>query len=93
MANLVKRRGISVGLVVTGQRVDTDVDEVVSEFHVNTWGGKYDRLDEEVAVMFQAALNDALSNDFDALAAKARKVAVDFGLESVGSPQTGGGKK
>jgi hypothetical protein len=90
---LKKRMTIRIG-IVTGMQ---DIDEngaVLQDYTVNTWGGSYMRMEQEEAILFQQRLNDELGADMDALTAKARKVAVDFGIEMViGTPPDSGKPK
>ena len=78
------RTSIRAGIVIGGQRIDPATDEIVSDYHRNTHGAVYDRLELEEAILFQTALNTELGDDFDALAKKVRAVAVRFGLEQTG---------
>ena len=87
-----KRMTIRIGIVTGMQEID-DTGAVLQDYVVNTWGGSYFRLEQEEAVLFQERLNDELGKDMDALTAKARKVAVDFGLEMVIGTQPDTGKK
>jgi hypothetical protein len=81
-----KRMTIRIGIVTGMQKID-ETGAILQDYVVNTWGGSYFRLEQEEAVLFQQRLNDELGADMDALTAKARKVAVDFGLEMViGTP-------
>lgn len=81
-----KRMTIHIGIVTGMQEID-ESGAVLQDYPVNTWGGSYFRLEQEEAVMFQERLNDELGADLDALIAKARKVAVDFGIEmTIGTP-------
>jgi hypothetical protein len=93
MGELKKRMTIRIG-IVTGMQ---DIDEngaVLQDYTVNTWGGSYMRMEQEEAILFQQRLNDELGADMDALTAKARKVAVDFGVEMViGTPPDSGKPK
>ena len=84
-----KRMTIRIGIVTGMQEID-DTGAVLQDYPVNTWGGSYFRLEQEEAVLFQQRLNDELGTDMDALMAKARKVGVDFGIETVigASPDT-----
>lgn len=91
MAELKKRASIRMGFVLGMQDIDPVTDTVVNDHVVNVWGGMYERMEPEEAVLFQAELNNKCGADLDALITKARKVASDFGLETViGSPASGG---
>jgi arginine decarboxylase-like protein len=81
-----KRMTIRIGIVTGMQEID-ETGAVLQDYAVNTWGGSYFHLEQEEAVLFQQRLNDECGKDLDELVAKARKVAVDFGLEMViGTP-------
>lgn len=75
-----KRMTIHIGIITGMQNIDEN-GAVLQDYTVNTWGGSYYRLEPEEAVLFQERLNDELGADMDELTAKARKVAVDFGIE------------
>ena len=75
-----KKFGLAIGCVVTGQRVDPATDNVVSEYEVNVWGGKYSHLDEADLVQVEAKLLEECEAEFNALQMKAAKVMSDFGL-------------
>ena len=81
-----KRMTIRMGITVGNQVIEDD-GTVSEDYIINNWGCSYSRLEPEEAVLFQEALNNEIGADMDALIAKARKVAVDFGLETiVGNP-------
>jgi hypothetical protein len=84
MAEMKKRFAMSMGFVMHAQNIDLETDVVARENFVNVWGGRYERLEQEEAILFEAALNDACGAELDALTFKARAVAVKFGLELVG---------
>lgn len=75
-----KRVTIRIGIVTGMQEIDEN-DAVLKDYAVNTWGGTYARLEPEEAIMLQERLNDAVGADMDAMVTKARKVAMDFGVE------------
>jgi hypothetical protein len=83
MAETKKRMTLRMGIIMGAQVIDEN-GAVREDYIVNNWGGAYYRLEPEEAVMFQAALNEALGDDLDALTKKARAVAVNFGLEMIG---------
>jgi hypothetical protein len=80
---LNKRFSLIIGFGVGTQDIDSVTDRVVHEKIVNVWGGYYQRLEQEEAILFQNALNDALGDEMMALAAKAKTVAAKFGLEII----------
>ena len=85
--NTKKRMTIRLGITIGMQDIDTDSGAVLQDYVVNNWGASYMRLEQEEAVLFQERLNDECGADLDKLVAKARKVAVDFGLETlIGTP-------
>ena len=92
MSETKKRMTIRIGIVTGMQEID-EAGAVLQDYVVNTWGGSYFRLEQEEAVLFQERLNDELGKDMDALTAKARKVAVDFGLEMTIGTNPNAGKK
>ena len=92
MSETKKRMTIRIGIVTGMQEID-ESGAVLQDYIVNTWGGSYFRLEQEEAILFQERLNDELGKDMDALTAKARKVAVDFGLEMVIGAKPDTGKK
>jgi arginine decarboxylase-like protein len=77
-----KRMTMRAGLVMGMQEIDEN-GVVLQDYVVNTWGGSYFRMDQEEAVLFQQRLNDTCGADLDALIAKVRGVAVEFGLETL----------
>ena len=90
MANEKKRAAMSLGFTLHMQNIDTESDTVVMENFVNNWGGRYERLEIEEAVAFEAALKDGCKAEFLALMDKAMDIATDFGLETVvGVPPKG----
>ena len=90
MAEQKKRCAMSLGFTMHMQNIDTESDTVVMENFVNNWGARYERLEIEEAVAFQAALIDGCKAEYLALVNKAMDVAVEFGLETVvGVPPKG----
>lgn len=88
--NTKKRMTIRMGIVMGMQEID-DNGAILQDYPVNVWGAEYDRMEQEEAVLFQERLNDECGDDLDKLINKARKVAVDFGLEMViGAPEKPG---
>ena len=92
MSETKKRMTIRIGIVTGAQEID-ESGSVLQDYIVNTWGGSYFRLEQEESILFQERLNNELGKDMDALTAKARKVAVDFGLEMVVGIPPDAGKK
>lgn len=87
MSELNKRYTIYIGFAFGTQDIDPVTDMVVHEKIVNSWGGMYQRLEQEEAVLFENALDEALGDEMMALAARAKTVAAKFGLETiVGTP-------
>jgi hypothetical protein len=92
MAEMKERFAMSLGFTLHSQKIDTETNAVMIENFVNVWGGRYERLEPEEAVLFQAALNAACGSELDVLAKKAREVGVKFGLELVGHEPTKPGR-
>jgi hypothetical protein len=82
-----KRMTLRLGLVAGMQEIDETTGAVLQDYPVNVWGAQYDRLEQEEAVLFQQRLNDECGKDLDELTTKARKVAVEFGIDTlIGAP-------
>ena len=84
MAELKKRMAMSLGFTMHMQSIDTESNVVAQENFVNNWGGRYERLDIDEAVLFQNALLDECVDEYQALEKKAMAVAGKFGIERVG---------
>ena len=82
MSETKKRMTIRIGIVTGNQDIDEN-GAVIQDYVVNTWGGSYFRLEQEESILLQQRLNDELGADLDELINKARKVAMDFGVEMV----------
>jgi agmatine/peptidylarginine deiminase len=78
-----KRMTIRTGIIMGMQEIDEDTGAVLSDYVVNTWGGEYFRLEQEEAILFQQFLNEKCGKDFDALSAKVRDAAVEFGTTAI----------
>lgn len=83
MSELKKRAAIRLGFTMSMQDIDPDTDAIVNDHVVNNWGGAYERLEVEEAVLFEAYLDETCGADFDIFIAKVRKAAKDFGLETI----------
>lgn len=86
-----KRAALSLGFTLHMQNLD-DAGGIDSENFVNVWGGRYERLEIDEAILFQAALNKECKAEYLALMSKAMDVASQFGLELVGEPKPPGNK-
>ena len=86
---LEKRVTIRYGIVIEGQRIDPETDEVINQYHKNTHGGVYARLEEAEAGRFQDYLDEKIGPDFDNLAKKVRQAARAFGLTELGLKPSG----
>ena len=78
-----KRASVKLGFVFSMQDIDEETDVVVRDHVVNVWGGAYERLEVEEAVLFEAELQRTCGDDMLDLMKKAMKVAADFGLETI----------
>jgi hypothetical protein len=87
-----KRMTIRMGILMGAQVIEEDTGAITEDYIVNNWGGAYFRLEPEEAVLFQAALNEAVGDDLDALTKKCRAVGVQFGLEMIGQEPDKPGK-
>ena len=83
MAELKKRMSMSLGITMYMQSIDGESNIVVQENFVNNWGGRYERLDQDEAVLFQSALLSECVDEYQALEKKAMTVAAKFGLDMV----------
>jgi len=90
MAEIKKRAAMSLGFTLHMQSIDEDSDVVVMENFVNNWGGRYERLDIDEAILFEAALRAGCKAEFTALMEKGMEVATEFGLELVGQSKAPG---
>jgi hypothetical protein len=92
MSETKKRMSMRLGIVMGMQEIDEN-GAILQDYPVNVWGAAYNRLEQEEAVLFQQRLNEECGADLDKLTAKARAVAVEFGLEAViGAPEHPSGK-
>ena len=86
MSEIKKRMSMSMGLTLYMQSIDEESNVVVQENFVNNWGGRYARLDQDEAILFQNALLTECVDEYQALEKKAMAVAAEFGLNMVGEP-------
>ena len=87
MAEMKKRMAMGLGFTMHMQSVDENSDVVVKENFVNVWGGRYERLDIDEAILFENALKTGCKTEYLALMSKAMDIAAEFGLNMVGSPK------
>jgi hypothetical protein len=90
MSEVKKRMAMGLGFTLHMQSIDEESDVIVKENFVNVWGGRYERLDIDEAILFEAALKEECTEEWVALMKKAMGVATKFGLELVGQPKTTG---
>ena len=82
-----KRVAISLGFTMNMQTLD-ESGVIDSEEFVNVWGGRYERLNYDEAVRFEAKLDEECGDELDAFIKKARGVAAQFGLNETGQKET-----
>jgi hypothetical protein len=87
MAEENKRVAISLGFTMHMQTIGV-TGIIDSEEFVNVWGGRYERLNYDEAVRFEAQLNAECGDELDAFIKKARGVAAEFGLNETGQKET-----
>lgn len=92
MADIKKRMSMSMGITLYMQSIDEESNIVVQENFVNNWGGRYERLDQDEAILFQNALLSECVDEYQALEKKAMAVAAKFGLDMVGETSDKPGK-
>ena len=92
MADIKKRMSMSMGLTMYMQSIDEASNVVVQENFVNNWGGRYERLEQDEAILFQNALLSECVDEYQALEKKAMAVASKFGIDMVGEVPSKPGK-
>ena len=85
MSEEKKRVAMRLGFVAHMQNINVEDDVIVRENHINTWGGVFERLDPDEAMLFEESLRRECKAEFTALMEKAMEVAAARGLEVVGN--------
>ena len=92
MSEVKKRMAMSLGITMRMQSIDEESEVILMENFVNNWGGRYSRLDQDEAILFQNALLKECKTEYQALESKAMDVAAAFGLDMIGQPTKPGNK-